>query len=79
MHVRHLLHERGKVAVALRPEDPVPGIRKQAGGANPHPARPQRLLDNPLESQEVLVLFEKRPSADASIQNMINHAAREMA
>jgi hypothetical protein len=78
MHVGHLLHERGKVAVAFRAKDPVPMIGKQAIGANPHPAGAQRLFDDSLEGQEVLVLLEKSPSANASIQNMIHHSAGEM-
>src|SRR5208283_902501 len=61
-----------------RPTDPMPMIGKQAIGANSHPAGAQRLFDDSLEGQEVLVLLEKRSSADASIQNMIHHSAREM-
>ena len=52
-------------------------VRTQ-GVANPHPARTQRLLDHSLEGQEILILLEKRPPADATIEDMVNHAPREM-
>src|SRR5208283_5796683 len=78
MHVGHLLHERGNVVIAFRPKDPMPMIGKQAIGANSHPAGAQFLFDDCLAGQEVLVLLEKRSSADASIQNMIHHSAGEM-
>jgi hypothetical protein len=35
--------------------------------ANSHPAGAQRVVDNPLKSHEVLVLLEKRPSADTLV------------
>ena len=79
MHVGHLLHERLKLAIVLRPDHKMPMIGEQAVGAESHRAGAKRLLDDPLERQEILVLVKQRPAAHASIQHMENHSARGIA
>ena len=72
MHVRNLLHECGKVAVGLRPDDSVPVVRQNAKSTDSHPAGSQRLFDDFLEGQKIAAFVEKRSSADASIENVVD-------
>src|SRR5271157_2807640 len=78
MRVGHLLHERGKIAISLAPNDKMPMIGHQTVSAQPHPARSPRFLNDPLERQKVLVLGEKHSPAHASVEHVENHPPRKM-
>src|SRR5208283_2094062 len=67
MRVGHLLHERGKIAISLGPNDKMPIVGHQTVSAQPHPASSQRFLNDPLERQKVHVLGEKHSPALASV------------
>jgi hypothetical protein len=75
--VGHLLHERGKIAIPLGPNDEMPMVRHQTASAQPHPASSQRFLNDPLERQEVLVLGENHSPARASVEHVENHPPPE--
>src|SRR5208283_1549041 len=77
MRVGHLLHERGKIAISLGPNDKMPMVGHQTVSAQPHPASSQRFLNDPLERQEVLVLGEKQSTAHASVEHVENHSPTE--
>jgi hypothetical protein len=77
MRVGHLLHERGKIAISLGPNDKMPMVGHQTVSAQPHPASSQRFLNDPLERQEVLVLGEKQSPAQASVEHQENHLPPE--
>jgi hypothetical protein len=68
-----LLHERGKIAIPLGPNDKMPMVGHQTVSAQPHAASSQRFLNDPLERQEVLVLGEKHSPAHASVEHVENH------
>ena len=78
MCVGHLLHERGKIAISLGPNDKMPMVRHQTVSAQPHPASSQRFLNDPLKRQKVLVLGEKHSPAHASVEHVENHPPRRM-
>jgi len=78
MRVGHLLHERGKIAIPLGPNDKMPMVGHQTVSAQPHPASSQRFLNDPLERQKVLVLGEKQSPAHASVEHVENHPPRRM-
>ena len=46
MHVGHLLHEGGKVAVAFGPQNKMPMIPLAGKMANSHPTSPQGFFDD---------------------------------
>src|SRR5208337_2677384 len=71
--VGHLLHERGKIAIPLGPNDEMPVVGHQTVSPQPHPASSQRFLNDPLERQKVLVLGEKHSPARASVEHVENH------
>src|SRR5208282_2119102 len=77
MRVGHLLHERGKIAISLGPNDKMPMVGHQTVSAQPHPASSQRFLNDPLERQEVLVLGEKQSTAHASVEHVEKHPPGE--
>ena len=77
MRVGHLLHERGKIAISLGPNDKMPMVGHQTVSARPHPASSQRFLNDPLERQKVLVLGEKQSPAHASVEHVENHPPPE--
>jgi hypothetical protein len=79
-HVRvgHVLHKRGKIAIPLRPNDKMPMIGHQTISTQPHPTGTQRLLDDPLERQKILVLGEEHSPAHASIEYVENHPSRRI-
>src|SRR5208337_468415 len=78
MRVGHLLHERGKIAIPLGPNEKMPVVGHQTVSAQPHPASSQRFLNDPLERQKVLVLGEKHSPAHASVEHVENHPPRKM-
>jgi len=78
MRVGHLLHERGKIAIPLGPNDKMPMVGHQKVSAQPHPASSQRFLNDPLEHPKVLVLGEKHSPAHASVEHVENHPPRRM-
>ena len=73
MRVGHLLHERGKIAIPLGPNDKMPMVGHQTVSAQPHPASSLRFLNDPLERQKVLVLGEKHSPAHAPVEHVENH------
>jgi len=77
-HVRvgHLLHERRKITVPLRPNDKMPMVGHQTLSTQPHPTSPQRFLDDPLECQEFRLFGEKHSPAHASAEHVENHPTR---
>ena len=77
MRVGHLLHERGKIAIPLGPNDKMPMVGHQTVSAQPHPASSQRFLNDPLECQKVLVFGEKQSPAHASVEHVENHPPGE--
>ena len=78
MRVGHLLHERGKIAISLGPNDKMPMVGHQTVSAQPHLASSQRFLNDPLERQKVLVFGEKQSPAHASVEHVENHPPRRM-
>jgi hypothetical protein len=76
--VGHLLHERGKIAIPLGPNDEMPVVGHQTVSAQPHPASSQRFLNDPLKRHKVLVFGEKQPPAHASVEHVENHPPRRM-
>src|SRR5208337_1035826 len=72
MRVGHLLHERGKIAIPLGPNDKMPMVGHQTVSAQPHPASSLRFLNDPLERQKVLVLGEKHSPAHAPVEHVEN-------
>src|SRR5271157_4958566 len=77
MRVGHLLHERGKIAIPLGPNDKMPMVGHQTVSAQPHPASSLRFLNDPLERQKVLVLGEKHSPAHAPVEHVENHPPGE--
>src|SRR5271157_2792999 len=77
MRVGHLLHERGKIAIPLGPNDKMPMVGHPTVSAQAHPASSQRFLNDPLERQKVLVLGEKQSPAHASVEHVENHPPPE--
>jgi len=77
MRVGHLLHERGKIAIPLGPNDEMPVVGHQTVSPQPHPASSQRFLNDPLERPKVLVLGEKHSPAHASVEHVENHPPPE--
>ena len=77
MRVGHLLHERGKIAIPLGPNDKMPMVGHQTLSAQPHPASSQRFLNDPLECPKVLVFGEKQSPAHASVEHVENHPPPE--
>jgi len=73
MRLGHLLHERGKIAIPLGPNDEMPVVGNQTVSPQPHPASSQRFLNDPFERQKVLVLGEKHSPARASVEHVENH------
>jgi len=67
VHIRHLLHEGGRIAVGLRPSHKVSMIRRNTIGANSHLACPQGFFDDFLEG---------RSAANPLIEKMIDQATR---
>jgi len=78
MCVGHLLHERGKIAIPLGPNDEMPIIGHQTVSPQPHPASSQRFLNDPLKRQKALVLGEKHSPAHASVEHVENHPPRRI-
>ncbi len=74
MHFGQLLHDRGKIAIPLGPNDKMPLVGHQAIHAQPHPASSKRFLKDSLERQEVLVLGEKQSPPHASVEHVENHS-----
>ena len=74
MRVGQLLHEGGKIAIVLRPQDKMPVVRKQAVGAHSHGAHPQGFFQNLLERQVVAVLFEQIAAAHSSVKDVIDNS-----
>jgi hypothetical protein len=58
VHVRHLLHKGGKVAISLRPDHEMPMCGHQAVRTQTHGARPQGFFQDSFEGKEVLILDE---------------------
>jgi hypothetical protein len=78
MCVGHVLHQRGKIAIPLGPNDEMPLVGHQTVSPQPHPASSQRFLNDPLERQKVIVLGEKHSPARASVEHVENHPPRRI-
>jgi len=73
-----LLHERGKIAIPLGPNDEMQVVGHQTVSQRPHPASLQPFLNEPLRRQKVLVLGEKHSPAHASVEHMEIHPPEKM-
>jgi hypothetical protein len=62
VRVRHMLHQCGKIAVALRPNDEMPVVRQHTISTQPHPTGAQRLLDDSLEAAKNFMSWRENGS-----------------
>ncbi len=72
---RQPLHERGQLAVLLRPEDQVPMIGHNAPVENADGHSAMRKEQHTFEREEIIVFFEQPQAAVGSIQDVIDQSA----